>query len=306
MNIGSSISKAWQLTLRHKVLWFFGLFATGFNTEIWEIGSGIINFIPQAASRAQLPLELPTGLQQAWIEPVYAQSILPTGDLVQKTPVVITVTVIIALVVVYLRLVSQIALFDAVAKANTRKKIVFKKQVSLANQLVIKYLGLTLYLALWALLPTAVIFLVIGILVIFGLPQWLLVILSILTLATWVLYVLGLGVVTRFATRAVVLNNVSIISSLSYAFALIHKNPADTFLLWVSATGLSLAYYFVLSMVGMIGLISILAAALILAPLSVLIALLFGLILALIYSWGSTFISSLWTLAYFELNKTTK
>lgn len=220
MNLTKTIAQAWQLSFKNRLLWLFGLLAAGLNSEIWEVSSGLFNFIPQAASRANLPLNLPSSLQQAFIGSAFAQDIAGQP---QASGLVIALAIVVIIFLTYLRFVSQAALFNSIDQLNRRKKLDFKVQFWLGHQSVLKLLGLSIYLSLWATIPTAVGFLIVSLLAVIGVPQWLLIILATLAVAGWVLYVLALAVIGQFANRAVIIGKVGIISSLPYSLALVKK-----------------------------------------------------------------------------------
>ena len=303
------LKKSWEITIKNKFLWFFGLFAAiAGNGGIYEI---FVKGFDKISKSGELSRE-----QSLW-------SYLDINKLetfYEKTPLFVSIfwfifiiILIIILVVICLSVISKGAIINSAKNLSAKKKVSFKDAWAYGNKYFWRLLGLTVF-------SKAVIF---GLLILITLPvmffisggdgnfTWNLV-LYILSFVLFTGLALLVSFMTVFAACFVVVEEYSLVEAIHSGMRLFIKN-------WLTAIEMALILFTVSFTVG---LALILFTILYLIPVCLLLlaftyldlvlgfwfiaclsALFWVAIVMGIGAFLSTFQLSAWTLLFTELNK---
>jgi hypothetical protein len=319
MDYGRLISRSWQITFRHRFLWWFGIIAalpgmagnlSNFTNPrtFGEGWSGNSHHLSQSfqqltfSSRTFLPPELSSRLETSGLLG------LGLGILV----LIIGLSLIIGLGIIAVTIMAQGGLKASVAGIERQEPVSFKRGFVIG------------YHAFWRLLAIGFLIFcaVLGVLALLALPVVLLAVsehyvgaglLGLLGLLIFIVPAFYLGNLSTYANMMVVVENRGVGESLAGSHQIIRRNLGSVILIWLLSGALAIAYtlafmivFFVMNMP-----LEILKTALAHAGLgamaSILVTVIFGLLASIVMLAFQTlmvvFISSYWTLAYLALIK---
>jgi len=290
------IKRAFQITIKNKYLWLFGLLAGagggGGSYNFYNGGSGDLSNVANRNFRSPY-LQMRNFLTDNWI----------------WIAVIIGIILVIGIILLILSIISQGALVGCINKVDNNKKSGIKDGFKIGKNYFWRVLGL-------GLLTGIVIFAAV---IILGIPIMMLfyykmigrgILLVLVALLIFIPLAVVINYMTVFGLRFIVLKNKKVIESLRLAFDLFMKNvwPSIAMSLIMMAVGL---------VVGMIMIIAFIVVAIpfvILGFIAYFIAQWMGVVIVVILgmlvffflsfllgSIMSTFKSGVWTLAFKEL-----
>jgi hypothetical protein len=205
MDYGNLLSRAWQLTWKHKVLWIFGILA--------GIGGGGANFNfgfggPSGRTPAGTGSPLPPDIQNQLSRPETLAIILAAG----------CVIFVIGIVLLILGIIGRGGLIGGIKLAADNNSVTFREAWSVGTHYFWRMLGISLVLVV----PAIVIAVVFGGVAILTLGIALICLLPLLCLIIPALILLG--IIAHFAQFAVVLEDLGVLDSYRRGWAILKSN----------------------------------------------------------------------------------
>jgi len=320
MDYGRLISRAWQITFRHRFLWWLGILAGftemggGFNFpnlgdfgKDWPKPSHHDGQFSQLFQQFHFSLSSPFG-------PEFSRQFDDLGLLGMGIGLIIIIALlafIIGLGIVVISTMARGGLIASVAGIERQEPVSFKQGFRAGYHAFWRIVGINLLVGLAVL----------GILALLAVPVIILavtehfvgaVILGIFELLIFLPIAIYFGNLTMYALRIILIENGGVQASLSGAHQIIRRNIGPVLLVWLLGVAFGIGYAVALLVALLIVLIPLallgwaIYAGLGLAA-TIIYAVIFGLLViaGMIFVQGlmSTFISSYWTLAYLALTK---
>ena len=216
MEIGSVLSRAWQIIWKHKILWIFAILA------------GCTNASSGSQSGLRYQFEAPQSVQQYFRE-------MPTGQLTLIIVGILVAVLILAALAIFLGTIGRIGLFRGVMQADQgAEKLTF---ADLFNG-SLPYFWRVFLLNLLVGLATAFIAFIIAIIAILG---------TILTLGIGLVCLVPLicifipigivvGVIVEQANIAIVVENLGIMDGLKRGWEVVKLNTGAYIVMWLILT----------------------------------------------------------------------
>jgi hypothetical protein len=320
MDYGRLISRAFEITKRHRFLWWLGILA-GFT----EMGGGF-NFpnpgdfgkdwpkpthqhgqFSQLFQHFHLSLSSPFGSQF----PSRFNDFNLMGIGIGLIIILALLTLVIGLGVVVISTMARGGLIASVAGIERQEPVSFKRGFGAGYHAFWRIFAIGLLIGLAAL----------GVLALLAVPAIILaitehyigaIILGILGFLIFLPIVLYLGLLVNYALRIVVIENGGVQASLSGAHQIIRRNLGPVLLVWLLALAFGIGYAVALTIALLVVLIPLaLLGWAIYSGLGLVVTIIYGVIFGLLVLAGilfvqglmATFISSYWTLAYLALTK---
>src|SRR5439155_6572010 len=209
MDYGKMLSRAWQLTWQHKVLWIFGILAALVSAGNW--GSST------RTSTSRSGTAVPPEIQQLFARPEFI-ALVVAG---------VAILLCIALALIVLATIGRAALIGGIQRADERGAVTLREAWSIGTHYFWRLLGIAL-----VLIAPAVVFImvaVLGAVATFGLGLLLIIPLACVGALAYIPF----AIVAHFAQYAVVLNDMGVGVALRKAWAVLQANLGPTLILGV-------------------------------------------------------------------------
>lgn len=294
------LKRAWQITIKYKFLWIFGLFLGGSS-----FGGGVnfnsnLDKYSDKVDRNQI-----TNLFEKSVDFVFGNIIIIS--------LILLVILFLFLLMIFLKIVSEGAIIGAVNMIEKEKEINFSQSFKLGLKyfwkiLAIEFIfGVIIFISVILLgIPVALLFMLDMILR--GLA------LLLLALAIFIPLVIILGFTSIYSLRFIVIKEEKVISSIKSGFNLFRKNLGATFIIYLLLLAINLVVTIIsiiaiLSLAFIIGIPAVIigimiypVAGIIGAILLVIFGILFFMAIALfIGAILNAYKSTLWTLTFKKL-----
>ena len=296
MDYGALIKRAWEITKKYKFLWIFGILVGGAPS----IQIPITNFQYTVKDEGEL-------------EKVLTPEVLESLKtfFVNNLNLILALAFVLFLIILILFILSIIfrgALIGTVGEIEKGQEVNFKKGFQVGSHHFWRILGLSILLFLLILLSLVILATPVALLASFKIYV-LAIILGILFLLLYLIWTIFLNLSFQYALRFLIIGDFGIIQSIKQGFSLFRKFWKEILLVWLITLGLSIGLGIFAVIVVFVALIPLGLLGFVIYTLSQLGLWIYGTlaILALVIGISilsgaiSTFLSSIWTLAYLEL-----
>jgi hypothetical protein len=293
MNYGYLVSRAWQMTFRHRFLWGLGILAA------CTMGGGMnFNPFPPRPQAQQMHNIWRQVRQQAM---VYVNSRLTLVELIAAG------LVLLSLVWFIYSLLAKAGLIVSVENLEKKQPVSFREALAAARYWFWRLLGLYFLLLLASLMVWAI-FLAPALLFFYAGND--LAARYAAAIAVWVLMIplYYLGLLYTLADRFIVLGDLGIREALCRAQALIMSRKLDAFLTWLLNLGLRMGWVIALMLPFTVVMILLVMGMMVSGPAQAMkvVWIVAAVLAPIIIFWQAlfgAFDSSYWTLAYLALTK---
>jgi hypothetical protein len=203
MDYGNILSRAWQLTWKHKILWLFGILAgsSGGNLNFGFNGRGATPTTTPAQPNG--PFNIPTDAQ---------------GPLTAALIVIACVAVIVVLALVILSTIARGALIGGIRQADEQEHVTFREAWSIGTHYFWRMLGIALAL----LIPLILVAIVFGSILLFTFGLGFICLIPLICLLVPLFIVLV--IVAHFAQFAVVLEDMAVVDAFRRGWHILASN----------------------------------------------------------------------------------
>jgi len=304
------LKEAWQIAIKNKILWIFGLFASFISLEaVYEV---IISQYHQAKNIESLYQKILGAAENQSLligKYVYFFNVLATDYL---SYIFFILTAVLVILFIWLVFTSQIAIILSAAKIYQKKKTTANEIIANSQGKFWPVLGLNIIIKIGLYAG----FLIIGLPLLYALlaqSQQSIIIANLFFLIIYTVFAVVVSFLAAYATNFIVLKNTSIFEALKQAWQLFSKNISLSmelafilFFLKICSLILILCLFF-LAFVPLFAvlLLSLASASLIGIIMSITLLILAFLIIALLVnSIFTVFYLSSWTIAFIQLTET--
>lgn len=291
-----NLSKAWEITVKFKILWLFGFIVTSLGSDILFGPSPEVTSMDGKRSVNQPPV--PPPIIERILGPLFS------GDPKLLIPLII-MALITSLVLAFLAIISEAALARGVADHEEEDQVKFSKLFSEGLNYFWRLLAVNLLLFL-AYLSIAFIFFI-TVFSIFISPVFLVAAFPVFVLS--IVAAIFLSITSNYSKRFIVLDDQGSFSAISSAVRLFLSNKNDTLKLYFTVLGIFIASSIPIGIISYMVLIpfSFIDPALSKNKIILLLLLLpIAFLIRLAGSILSVFLSSVWTMGFMSIRNTQK